>query len=89
MADCRPRAPLAHLVERRTFNPVGRVRVPHGALQYSRRRQLLALRLVSSVRHSFPVPGGWIGRTGPAEAQASVVRRAGSCRPDQIVSALP
>jgi len=25
-------APLAHLVERRTFNPVGRVRVPHGAL---------------------------------------------------------
>ena len=28
----RPQAPLAHLVERRTFNPVGRVRVPHGAL---------------------------------------------------------
>ena len=26
-----PRAPLAHLVERRAFNPVGRVRVPHGA----------------------------------------------------------
>jgi hypothetical protein len=27
------RAPLAHLVERRTFNPVGRVRVPHGAFR--------------------------------------------------------
>src|SRR5450631_1038255 len=31
MPDCRPQAPLAHLVERRTFNPVGRVRVSHGA----------------------------------------------------------
>jgi hypothetical protein len=31
MADCLALAPLAHLVERRTFNPVGRVRVPHGA----------------------------------------------------------
>ena len=30
--DCSPvRAPLAHLAERRTFNPVGRVRVSHGA----------------------------------------------------------
>ena len=29
--DCLAQAPLAHLVERRTFNPVGRVRVPHGA----------------------------------------------------------
>src|ERR1700731_4430749 len=31
LPDCPPQAPLAHLVERRTFNPVGRVRVPHGA----------------------------------------------------------
>ena len=31
LPHCRPLAPLAHLVERRTFNPVGRVRVPHGA----------------------------------------------------------
>src|SRR5271154_6376591 len=31
LPHCPPQAPLAHLVERRTFNPVGRVRVPHGA----------------------------------------------------------
>ena len=35
LPHCRPQAPLAHLVERRTFNPVGRVRVPHGALRRS------------------------------------------------------
>jgi hypothetical protein len=33
-ATLPPRAPLAHRVEPRTFNPVGRVRVPHGACLY-------------------------------------------------------
>ena len=62
LRHCRARAPLAHLVERRTFNPVGRVRVPHGAffawtsLLAVRTVVALELLLALATSRSLPTP---------------------------------
>ncbi len=52
--NCGGPAPLAHRVEPRTFNPVGRVRVPHGALPSTARVTFLQIR---SWRNAFRSTG--------------------------------
>ena len=62
-------APLAHLVERRTFNPVGRVRVPHGAFSRTHRARLSSTTSVAVARLGYSVEQ-WTP-TGGREATAS------------------